>query len=152
MFWVLHRLMKKGKPDYLFGQRSSVHRTPLQHSTDADLLKVTLRKWHNECFTGTMSGSFEAEWFQTTSSSGRHQCLVRQYNIRPHHALNIRPPIPETLLEKPLLKMGLDNLTTLQSLSRNTASFRCAAGKIGRLFIHSCNYIIPRTHHSIYSI
>ncbi|MGB0704227.1 MAG: integrase core domain-containing protein [Paracoccaceae bacterium] len=27
---------------------------------------------------------------------------LRQYNqIRPHHALNMRPPAPETLLEKP---------------------------------------------------
>ena len=27
---------------------------------------------------------------------------LRQYNhIRPHHALNMRPPVPETILEKP---------------------------------------------------
>ncbi|WP_413716991.1 integrase core domain-containing protein [Silicimonas sp. MF1-12-2] len=29
---------------------------------------------------------------------------LRQYNhTRPHQALNMRPPVPETLLEKPLI-------------------------------------------------
>ncbi|MBL8564824.1 MAG: transposase [Hyphomicrobiaceae bacterium] len=44
-----------------------------------------------------------AEWFATTRQA---QVVIntrlRQYNhIRPHHALGMRPPVPETLLEKP---------------------------------------------------
>jgi putative transposase len=44
-----------------------------------------------------------AEWFATTRQA---QVVIntwlRQYNhIRPHHALGMRPPVPETILEKP---------------------------------------------------
>ena len=41
-----------------------------------------------------------AEWFSTARQAQTviNQWL-RQYNhIRPHHALNMRPPIPETIL------------------------------------------------------
>ena len=43
-----------------------------------------------------------AEWFHTTKQA---QVVInawlRQYNqFRPHHALGMRPPDPETLLEK----------------------------------------------------
>ena len=37
-----------------------------------------------------------------TTSPGRYQCLAQAIHpIRPHHALNMRPPAPETILEKP---------------------------------------------------
>ncbi len=44
-----------------------------------------------------------AEWFASTRQA---QIVInqwlKQYNhIRPHHALAMRPPVPETLLEKP---------------------------------------------------
>ena len=44
-----------------------------------------------------------AEWFHTTRQAQvAINVWLRQYNqIRPHHALNMRPPVPETLLEKP---------------------------------------------------
>ena len=52
-------------------------------------------------------GAFEdevlnAEWFATIQQA---QVVIntwlRQYNhIRPHHALGMRPPVPETILEK----------------------------------------------------
>ena len=47
-----------------------------------------------------------AEWFTTTEQA---QIVInhwlRQYNqTRPHQALNMRPPVPETILEKPLIR------------------------------------------------
>jgi hypothetical protein len=44
-----------------------------------------------------------AEWFATTRQA---QAVInqwlKQYNyIRPHHALGMRPPVPETILVKP---------------------------------------------------
>jgi hypothetical protein len=47
-----------------------------------------------------------AEWFHTTKQAQvAINAWLRQYNqIRPHHALNIRPPVPETILEKTKLK------------------------------------------------
>ena len=43
-----------------------------------------------------------AEWFHTTKQAQvAINAWLRQYNqIRPHHALNMRPPVPETILEK----------------------------------------------------
>ena len=43
------------------------------------------------------------KWFHTTKQAQvAINVWLRQYNrIRPHHALGIRPPVPETLLEKP---------------------------------------------------
>jgi putative transposase len=59
---------------------------------------------HNERFNGTLRLEvLNVEWFATTRQVqvAINQWL-RQYNhIRPHHALGMRPPVPETLLEKP---------------------------------------------------
>ncbi len=59
---------------------------------------------YNERFNGTLRREvLNAEWFVTT----RHAQIVinqwlRQYNhTRPHQALNMRPPVPETILERP---------------------------------------------------
>ena len=43
------------------------------------------------------------EWFHTTRQAQvAMNTWLRQYNqIRPHHTLNMRPPAPETRLEKP---------------------------------------------------
>jgi len=58
---------------------------------------------YNERFNGTLRREvLNAEWFATTRQAqvSINQWL-RQYNhIRPHHALAMRPPVPETLLEK----------------------------------------------------
>jgi hypothetical protein len=58
---------------------------------------------YNERFNGTLRREVRnAEWFAST----RHAQIVinqwlKQYNhIRPHHALAMRPPVPETLLER----------------------------------------------------
>jgi hypothetical protein len=59
---------------------------------------------YNERFNGTLRREvLNAEWFATTRQA---QVVIntwlRQYNhIRPHHALGMRPPVPETILEKP---------------------------------------------------
>ena len=56
---------------------------------------------YNERFNGTLRREIlNAEWFLTTKQAQTviNQWL-RQYNhIRPHHALGMRPPIPETIL------------------------------------------------------
>ena len=59
---------------------------------------------YNERFNGTLRREvLNAEWFATTRQA---QVVIntwlRQYNhVRPHHALGMRPPVPETILEKP---------------------------------------------------
>ena len=56
---------------------------------------------YNERFNGTLRHEvLNAEWFTTTKQA---QIVInhwlRQYNhIRPHQALNMRPPVPETLI------------------------------------------------------
>ena len=58
---------------------------------------------YNERFNGTLRKEvLNAEWFHTTRQAQVAINLwLRQYNqIRPHHALNMKPPVPETLLEK----------------------------------------------------
>ena len=58
---------------------------------------------YNKRSNGTLRKELlNAEWFHTTRQA---QVVInawlRQYNqIRPHHALNMKPPLPETLLEK----------------------------------------------------
>lgn len=58
---------------------------------------------YNERFNGTLRREvLNAEWF---TSIDQAQTVIntwlKQYNrIRPHQALNMRPPVPETLLEK----------------------------------------------------
>ncbi|MBT6542608.1 MAG: transposase, partial [Rhodobacteraceae bacterium] len=43
----------------------------------------------------------DAEWFVTTKQAQTAiNAWLKQYNhIRPHQALNMRPPVPETLLK-----------------------------------------------------
>lgn len=45
----------------------------------------------------------DAEWFTTTHQAQIviNQWLRQDNHIRPHHALAMRPPVPETILEKP---------------------------------------------------
>ena len=56
---------------------------------------------YNERFNGTLRHEvLNAEWFTTTKQA---QIVInqwlRQYNhVRPHQALNMRPPVPETLI------------------------------------------------------
>ena len=55
---------------------------------------------YNERFNGTLRREvLNAEWFATTRQAQIViNCWLKQYNhTRPHQALNMRPPVPETL-------------------------------------------------------
>ncbi len=57
---------------------------------------------YNERFNGTLRREvLNAEWFATIKQAETViNCWLKQYNhIRPHQALNMRPPVPETLSE-----------------------------------------------------
>ena len=54
---------------------------------------------YNERFTGALRREvLNAEWFATVKQVETViYCWLKQYNhIRPHQALNMRPPVPET--------------------------------------------------------
>ena len=103
--------LKHGKPEYI---RSDNGPEFIAASLQEWLAKVGVKPtqiapgspWengYNERFNGTLRKEvLNAEWFSTTRQA---QIVInhwlRQYNhIRPHQALNQRPPMPETLVEK----------------------------------------------------
>jgi putative transposase len=58
---------------------------------------------YNERFNGTLRNKvLNVEWFHTVHQAQTAiNVWLRQYNhIRPHRGLNMRPPVPETLVEK----------------------------------------------------
>lgn len=63
--------------------------------------------WENGCnqrFNGTLrSELLNAEWLATTRQAQIvvNTWLCQHNHIRPHHALGMRPPVPETVLGKP---------------------------------------------------
>ena len=103
-------LLKHGKPDYVRSDNGPEFiAKPLQEW----LTKVGIKPiqiypgspWengYNERFNGTLRHEvLNAEWFATTKQA---QIVInkwlKQYNhIRPHHALNMRAPVPETVSE-----------------------------------------------------
>lgn len=102
-------LLKRGKPAYIRSDNGPEFvAAPLQEW----LTKVGIKPIHiypgspwengyNERFNGTLRREvLNAEWF---ASIDQAQTVInqwlRQYNhIRPHQALNMRPPVPETLI------------------------------------------------------
>jgi len=57
---------------------------------------------YNQRFNGPLRREIlNAEWFVTTKQAQTAiNAWLKQYNhIRPHQALNMRPPVPETLLK-----------------------------------------------------
>jgi putative transposase len=105
-------LLRHGRPDYI---RSDNGPEFTATSFKEWLVRVGIQPirifpgspWengYNERFNGTLRREvLNTEWFATTrqAQAAINQWL-RQYNhIRPHHALGMRPPVPETLLEKP---------------------------------------------------
>lgn len=104
-------LLKHGKPEYI---RSDNGPEFIAAALQLWLTKVGIKPiqiypgslWengYNERFNGTLRHEvLNAEWFNTTKQA---QIVInkwlRQYNhIRPHRSLNMRPPIPETRVEK----------------------------------------------------
>jgi putative transposase len=102
-------LLCRGKPDYLRSDNGPefssapfkdwllrVGITPIQIYPGSPW-----ENGYNERFNGTLRREIlNAEWFATTRQAQTviNQWL-RQYNhIRPHHALGMRPPVPETIL------------------------------------------------------
>jgi len=58
---------------------------------------------YNERFTGTLRNEvLNAAWFHSVHQAQTAiNVWLRQYNhIRPHHGLNMQPPVPETIIEK----------------------------------------------------
>ena len=100
-------LLKHGKPEYI---RSDNGPEFIAASLQEWLEKIGVKPiqiypgspWengYNERFNGTLRNEvLNAEWFSTTKQA---QIVInqwlRQYNhLRPHHALGMRPPVPET--------------------------------------------------------
>ena len=100
-------LLKHGKPEYI---RSDNGPEFIAASLQEWLEKIGVKPiqiypgspWengYNERFNGTLRNEvLNAEWFSTTKQA---QIVInqwlRQYNhVRPHHALGMRPPVPET--------------------------------------------------------
>lgn len=103
-------LLKHGKPEYV---RSDNGPGFVAKSLQSWLRKVGVKPiqiypgspWengYNERFNGTLRREvLNAEWFHTTRQAQLViNAWLRQYNrIRPHQALKMRPPVPETLSE-----------------------------------------------------
>ena len=104
-------LLKHGTPEYLRSDNGPEFIAgPLQEwLTRVGIKPIQIypgSPWengYNERFNGTLRTEIlNAEWFATTKQA---QIVInnwlRQYNhIRPHQALNMRPPVPETLHER----------------------------------------------------
>lgn len=105
-------LLRKGKPEYIRSDNGSEFiATALQEW----LVRVGIRpiqiypgsQWENgfnERFNGTLRRELlNAEYFHSVKQAQvALNIWLKQYNkIRPHHSLNMRPPVPETLVEKP---------------------------------------------------
>ena len=101
-------LLKRGKPDYI---RSDNGPEFIAEALQAWLRRVGIKPiqiypgspWengYNERFNGTLRQEvLNVEWF-TSIDQARVMInqWLRQYNhTRPHQALNMRPPVPETL-------------------------------------------------------
>jgi len=109
---ALHTLlMKHGKPEFI--RYDNGPEFIAMHPRDW-LKKVGIKPmqidpgspWengYNERFNGTLRKEvLDAEWFHITKQAQvAINAWLRQFNqIGPHHVLNMRPPVPETLLEK----------------------------------------------------
>ena len=103
-------LLRKGKPEYIRSDNGPEFiATALQYW----LMKVGIKPiqiypgspWENgfnERFNGTLRREvLNVEWFHSIKQAQvAINIWLKQYNqIRPHHALNMRPPVPETLID-----------------------------------------------------
>jgi transposase InsO family protein len=102
-------LLQRGKPEYLRSDNgpefsSAPFKDWLGQVGITSIQIYPGSPWengYNERFNGTLRREIlNAEWFATTRQA---QTVIdqwlRQYNhVRPHHALRMRPPVPETIL------------------------------------------------------
>ena len=105
-------LLKRGKPEYLRSHNGPEFTSKIFRDW---LIKVGIKPikiypgspWengYNERVNGTLRREvLNAEWFATTRQAQAviNQWLKQYNHIRPHHALGMRPPAPETILVKP---------------------------------------------------
>ena len=103
-------LLKYGKPEYI---RSDNGPEFIAKALQEWLTRVGIKPiqiypgspWengYNERFNGTLRREvLNAEWFSTTEQAQTViNCWLKQYNhTRPHQALGMKPPVPETLLK-----------------------------------------------------
>lgn len=103
-------LLKRGKPEYLRSDNGPEFSSGpfcdwLKRVGIAPIQIYPGSPWengYNERFNGTLRREvLNAEWFATTKQAQTViNTWLRQYNhVRPHQALGMRPPVPETLVE-----------------------------------------------------
>ncbi|WP_306252817.1 integrase core domain-containing protein [Parvularcula sp. IMCC14364] len=106
-------LLKHGKPEFITPFRRCYGPEFASQGFQDWLIKVGIKPiriypgspWengYNERFNGTLRHEvLNAEWFHTIDQARTVIARwLRQYNhIRPHQALNMRPPVPQTLSE-----------------------------------------------------
>jgi putative transposase len=104
-------LLRRGKPEYLRSDNgpefsSEPFKDWLLRVGIAPIQIYPGSPWengYNERFNGTLRREIlNAEWFSTTQQAQTviNQWLRQYNNVRPHHALGMRPPVPETILVK----------------------------------------------------
>lgn len=103
-------LLRRGKPEYIRSDNGSEFIAAAlqdwQRKVGIKPIQVYLGSpWengYNERFKSTLRREvLNAEWIHTTTQAQIViNTLFSQYNrVRPHHPLNMRPPVPETLLK-----------------------------------------------------
>ncbi|MDC6458145.1 integrase core domain-containing protein [Alphaproteobacteria bacterium] len=103
--------LKRGKPKFIRSDNGpefiAKHLQTWLRKVGIEPIKIypgsPWEKGYNERFNGTLRNEvLNAEWFYTVHQAQTAiNVWLRQYNhIRPHHGLNMRPPVPETLIEK----------------------------------------------------
>ena len=111
--------LKHGKPSYLRSDNgpefsAAPFRDWLNRVGVAPIRIYPGSPWengYNERFNGTLRRELlNAEWFATTRQAQTAiNAWMREYNhVRPHQALDMRPPVPETFVEKTIFS-GADN-------------------------------------------
>lgn len=105
-------LLKRGRPEYIRSDNGpEFSAAPFQdwvRRVGIQTIRIypgsPWENGYNERFNGTLRREvLNAEWFATTrQAQAVIDTWLRQYNhVRPHHALGMRAPVPETVLEKP---------------------------------------------------
>ena len=101
-------ILKHGKPEYIRSDngREFIAKALLEWFNRVGIKPIQIHPgspWengYNERFNGTLRAEvLNAEWFSTTKQAQTViNAWLKKYNhIRPHQALNMRSPVPETL-------------------------------------------------------